>query len=204
MPDHAKVAIGILTYNVKNKLDLCLESVSEFLPEWPVYVLDNGSRDGTDAYVRTRYPRVHYFRNHKNVFFARGCNELVRMCQAEYTFLMNADISLPDNSCLCLLDYLENHPDCIAVSPCVRDNKIIRHMASGIVTPLICIARDSFAGKFLRQTTWYKKAMLCDTNPRSTFTVPKITNSCCLVRSKEFLECNGFSTDFIMYWTEED
>lgn len=76
-------------------------------------------------------------------------------------------------------------------------------MASGFVTPSVCIARDTVLGKIIRKAEWYQKAMFERRAVGDTFDVPKITNSCCLLNCELFRKVGGFDASQILYWTEE-
>lgn len=198
------IIAGIISYNVKEKLAECITTVERHLAGVPIVVWDNGSDDGTVEMIRADFPRVTLYHCPENLFFARGCNELITRCKSRYTLLMNADIRLLDDSCTAIAEYLDARSEVIAASPSVRDKGVVRHMSSGIITPLECIARDSAWGILLRRRKAYRECMSSERDPYSVFDTAKITNCCCLVRNEPFLKMGGFSTRQILYWTEED
>jgi len=54
-----QVSVAILSWNGRQHLETCLEALSNQVDpgvEWEVLVLDNGSTDGTGAWLRGRYP----------------------------------------------------------------------------------------------------------------------------------------------------
>jgi GT2 family glycosyltransferase len=54
-----QVSVAILSWNGRRHLETCLEALSlQHDPgvAWEVLVLDNGSTDGTGAWLRARYP----------------------------------------------------------------------------------------------------------------------------------------------------
>ena len=201
---YVTITAGIISYNVKDKLAECITTLERFLPDVPIVVWDNGSDDGTVSMMQAKFPKVVVHHCPENLYFARGCNELVARCASRYTLLMNADIKLLDESCREIARYMDSRPEVIAASPSIIDNGLVRHMASGIITPLQCIARDSVFGTVLRRRKAYRICMEADREPRSVFDSAKITNCCCMIRNEPFLETGGFSTRQILYWTEED
>jgi GT2 family glycosyltransferase len=194
---------AIISFNVKEKLQSCIESIKQYFPSVPICVWDNGSSDGSQEMVKSLFPEVCYFYSPENLYFSRGCNELIARCQTKYALLMNADIKLLDRSVADIVDYMELDSKLIAVSPSVQDHGLLRHMSSGIITPFICIARDSIWGKVLRKQNRYRESMGDDVDPHSVFENKKITNCCCMIRCKTFTEIGGFSTRQILYWSEE-
>lgn len=196
--------VAILSFNVRDKLRLAIESALRLLPGVSVRVWDNGSSDGTAEMVRQLFPSVTFHYSPENILFARGCNELVSRCTTPYVLLMNADIQLVDNSIQNIITFMEHDPSLVGVSPSVRDHGLLRHMSSGILTPFLCCVRDAFWGALFRDTRRYKAAMGENIPPDTTFPAAKITNCCCMLHRKAFLEIGGFCKRQLLYWTEED
>jgi len=62
-----------------------------------IFVVDNGSNDGSPDDVATQWPHVHLIRNHCNNGFARANNQAIRKAQGEYVLLLNSDaVMAPD------------------------------------------------------------------------------------------------------------
>jgi GT2 family glycosyltransferase len=196
--------IAIISFNVKEKLRSGIESIHRFLPGVPLRIWDNGSTDGTREMMTSDYPDIDFYYSSENLFFARGCNELVTRCTTKYVLLMNADITLIDASVADIADYMETRDEVIAVSPSVRDHGHVRHLSSAIITPGLCIARDSFWGAALRRGNHYRSAMGDDIDPHTVFDAAKITNCCCMLRRESFCALGGFSVRQLLYWTEEE
>ena len=76
-----KVCIVIVSYNVCQLLDECLQSVSKALEgiDGEVFVVDNNSTDGTVDTLEPLYPDVHFIANQDNVGFARANNQAIRL-----------------------------------------------------------------------------------------------------------------------------
>jgi GT2 family glycosyltransferase len=81
-----KVAVAILTWNGRHHLETCLEALAaQHDPgvDWEVLVLDNGSTDGTAAWMRERHRgdlgdrRVRLIESPVNLGFCGGNNALV-------------------------------------------------------------------------------------------------------------------------------
>lgn len=62
-------------------------------PEFPVevFVVDNGSIDGSVRMVRDEFPWVHVIQNDYNAGFAKACNQAIRMAKGEVILLLNPD-----------------------------------------------------------------------------------------------------------------
>ena len=116
---------------------------------------------------------------------------------------MNADICLVDRGILEILRFMQSDDRIVGVSPSIRDKGELRHSACDLMTPMLAVARDTFIGKLLRRTDWYRRAAYLEVDPNSVFFSPKITNCCCVLRRDAFLSLGGFDTSQLLYWTEE-
>ena len=87
-----RVAVLVLNYNGLNWLKRCLPSV--FRTEYEnleVWVVDNGSSDGSIDFVRTTQPNAMILQFDENLGFAEAYNRAVALVQADYIVLLNND-----------------------------------------------------------------------------------------------------------------
>ena len=76
-----KLSVIIVSYNVRYYLEQCLDSVLRAIcdMEADIWVVDNASTDDSIAYLRQRFPGVHFLENQENVGFARANNQAIRL-----------------------------------------------------------------------------------------------------------------------------
>ena len=91
-----------------------LESVGTISVPFILYLLDNGSKDGTPDRINTELEKLsfptHFYRSLRNNGFARGMNLLAGQSDADYLFILNPDTRL-DPGCLeRLVDRAESDP----------------------------------------------------------------------------------------------
>ncbi|MFM1794263.1 MAG: hypothetical protein RL642_648 [Bacteroidota bacterium] len=97
-PIHTPVAVVILNWNGKKYLQ-------QFLPPLLqstyggliVYVADNGSTDGSIAFLKESFPTVKIIDNQQNYGFAGGYNHALQSVPEEYVVLLNSDIEVTPN-----------------------------------------------------------------------------------------------------------
>lgn len=114
-------AVCIVNWNTRDLLIDCVRHLLEEDPAREVWVLDNGSTDGSAARLRDTYPAVHLVESPENRGFAGGMNELLRQCQADYVLLLNTDARPMPGAILTMRDYLATHPWLAAVGPQLVD-----------------------------------------------------------------------------------
>jgi GT2 family glycosyltransferase len=88
----ADVSLVIPTFNGRHLLGECLAAVeAQTRPPEQVVVVDNGSTDGTAAWVRERFPRAVVVRNERNRGFAAAVNRGITATTSGFVALLNND-----------------------------------------------------------------------------------------------------------------
>lgn len=85
-------SIVIVSWNGKAHLDRCLRAVAaQRGVDAETILVDNGSHDGTEAFVRASFPWVRVVRLERNTGFTGGNNAGVREARGRYVALLNND-----------------------------------------------------------------------------------------------------------------
>lgn len=93
------LSIVIVNWNTRKLLRECLASVrAETMVSHEVWVVDNGSTDGSQQMVRQEFPEVHLIANRDNRGFAAANNQAFPLCQGEYVLLLNSDTLVLDGA----------------------------------------------------------------------------------------------------------
>ena len=116
-----EMAICIVNWNTRDLLIDCLHHLFEENPAYTVWVLDNGSTDGSAARLRDTYPWVHLVESSENRGFAGGVNELLQRCPANYLLVLNTDAKPAPGAIAMLHDYITSHLWVAAVGPRLID-----------------------------------------------------------------------------------
>ena len=113
MPD---VTAVVVTYDAEEYVERALASVREV----ETVVVDNGSRDGTVALVRERFPEARVVEQ-ENVGLAGGWNAGMRAASdPRYYLFINADAWLAPGALERLLAFADAHPRSAVVGPRLR------------------------------------------------------------------------------------
>lgn len=101
------LSVIIVNWNTRDLLAQCLQSVYDTVQglEYDVFVVDNGSGDGSAAMVREQFPNVRLMENSENVGFARANNQAIRASGGEFVVLLNSDARVMGD-CICKLRHL--------------------------------------------------------------------------------------------------
>ncbi|MGB9911191.1 MAG: glycosyltransferase family 2 protein [Microgenomates group bacterium] len=118
-----KVSVIILSYNTKELLKNCLESLikegrKEKLIE-EIILVDNGSQDGSIEVMENfklkiaNLPnfRVKIIKNKKNLGFGAGNNQGMRKAEGEYFLLLNSDTIIKNLAPLKMAEFMDKNPN---------------------------------------------------------------------------------------------
>ncbi len=104
-------AVVIVSYNVRDLLGRCLDSVlTQIGPGDEVVVVDNASADGSVEHVRGAYPAVRVIANPDNLGFGAACNQGIRATRAPLVVLVNPDCEVQPGSLAALGRFMEARP----------------------------------------------------------------------------------------------
>ena len=119
-----ELAIVVVSYNTRDLLRACLNSVQADLEhsglEGKMWVVDNGSSDGSAAMVRERFPKVHLLALKENIGFAAANNLALKALfqntqhttrNTRYVLLLNPDTTAQPGALRTLVTFMADHPD---------------------------------------------------------------------------------------------
>lgn len=90
----AKIYVIIVTWNGMKWLEKCLDALRQSSVPVETVVIDNGSTDGTQAFIKEQFPEVQLLEMEKNLGFGQANNEGMRVALkagADYVYLLNQD-----------------------------------------------------------------------------------------------------------------
>jgi GT2 family glycosyltransferase len=189
------VAILVLNYNGRVHLAACLSSVlAQIGSEDQVYLVDNGSIDGSVEFVRRYYPVVRVIRFEGNLGFAEAYNRPVASVEEELVVFLNNDVEVEDDWLAELRSELEISTKRLAACGSkillYYERTVVNH-AGGKLTP-IGTGIDLDLMKPDKQETYRRRFVGCVSG--TSMIMPRLV----------FLELGGFDTDFFAYFEDVD
>jgi N-acetylglucosaminyl-diphospho-decaprenol L-rhamnosyltransferase len=112
MAEASSVAAVVVTYDALPWIEQCLDSLAGV----DTVVVDNGSTDGTVAFVRERYPEVKLVQS-ENRGLGAGWNLGLRETTSAYALLLNADAWLVEGALDRLVAFAGSRPRAAVVGP---------------------------------------------------------------------------------------
>lgn len=110
-------SVIVLGYNGRAYLEECLASVlDQDLPQYRYEVLyvDNGSRDGSAALVRERFPQARVLALERNYGYAEGNNIGFRETRGEFVVFLNQDTVVHHSWLRELIEGVRSSPEIVA------------------------------------------------------------------------------------------
>lgn len=117
--DEPFFSVIVLNWNGRHLLAECLDSVlAQSFRDFEVLVVDNGSTDGSAAFVRERYgERVRLHELPENLGFAGGCNAGIPRSRGTYAILLNNDTEVDPGWLAALADAAARRGDAGMFTP---------------------------------------------------------------------------------------
>lgn len=186
-----KVLVIIVTYNAMRWVDRCFSSLRESTYPNDVYVIDNGSTDGTQQYIKENYPEVMFLQSQENLGFGKANNIGLQYAidkEYEYVYLLNQDAWVDSDTFNSLIGVSDKNPD------------------YGILSPMQMVSKsDNFDPSFYSLLTseegnkGYFIDLALNRTVKDVYPVKQVMAAHWLITRKCLLAVGGFSPSFPHY-----
>ena len=139
---HPSLLVIIVTYNAMKWTEKCFSSLYESTIVPDVFVVDNGSTDGTQAYVAQHFPQVIFKQSPTNCGFGRANNVGLQYAvehDYDYVYLLNQDAWVAPKTFEELIAISERHSEYGIISPlqCNNPKRVDRSLLDYIPKSLV-------------------------------------------------------------------
>ncbi len=204
------LSVVIVNYNTRDYLRNCLASIDAQRGDLAVEVIvvDNGSKDGSAAMVRSEFPRVTLIEPGENTWFTGGNNLGVSRSQGEYVLLLNADTLVQPTMLPQMIAYLRAHPTVGALTcqQCSFDGDDILRICSRVPGYLDLLLGYTFLGVIFAPVRDRRRARMwyADWGRDTSRAVEVIPGSCILAPRALLAQLGTFDTRLRLYFPEDD
>ena len=110
------LSIIIINYKTKKITAACLETIKKSQDNLTkeVIVIDNGSEDGSVAYLKQKFPQYQVYSSGGNLGFAQGNNFGFKKSIGKYIWLLNSDTLIKSNTISTLMKCVKRHDSQLA------------------------------------------------------------------------------------------
>ena len=194
-----KLSVVIVSYNVRQYLTACLDSVSLALKgiEGEVFVVDNNSSDDSVETVCRDYPWVHLINNKENLGFSKANNIAISKSKGEYVLLLNPDTKVADDTLHGVIEFMDKHPEAGAAGVKMHnaDGTLAPESRRAIPTPWVA------ALKMIGMTKRYYLSYLPWDKPGK---IEVVSGAFFMLRHKAIEQVGLLDEDFFMYGEDID
>ncbi|MDQ3072105.1 MAG: glycosyltransferase family 2 protein [Bacteroidota bacterium] len=196
-----KLAIVVLSYNGKSLLEKFLPPIIATCPDYgAVYVVDNASTDGTEEFIKSKFPSVSLVRLEVNKGFTNGYVESLPMIEAEYYALVSSDVEVSPGWVEPVIGLMDSDPETGICQPKIKSYNQKTHFEySGAAGAFI----DSFGYPFCRGRLFF--TIEEDTGQyddvREVFWC---SGACMFIRADLYHEVGGFDNDYYAHMEDID
>lgn len=193
----------IVTYNNMRTIDNAIRSLLDCTAcDFTLYVVDNGSTDGTVDYIKTNFPEVTVIETGENIGFGAGHNFIMDRLDSDYHAIINPDVIIRNDIISNMMNYLDEHTDIGMLSPEIRfpDGRA-QILGKKVPLPHYLVAsrlRGSEPSKLLREY-----AML-DEDMSNPLQIQNATGCFMFIRTALFKQIGGFDKRYFMYFEDCD
>src|SRR4051794_1610836 len=109
----------IVSYNTREMTLECLDTLHTQLVgiTSEVWVVDNGSSDGSQQAIKHGYPHVHLIENQHNRGFGAANNQAMLQARGELLLLLNSDAFPTPGAVPSLINFMVENPKVAVVGP---------------------------------------------------------------------------------------
>ena len=198
-----KITGCIVSYNNIRTIGSAVSSLlKNTVCNFTLYIVDNGSTDGTVEFLRENFPQIKLIISERNIGFGAGHNSIIDRIDSDYHVIINPDVILRDDVISKMVEYLEENPDIGMLSPKIEfpDGRP-QILGKRIPKPYYLAAsrlRGKEPGKLLREYAMLNEDM---SMPRQ---IENATGCFMVIRTELFKQLGGFDSRYFMYFEDCD
>lgn len=203
-----EISVIIVSYNVRDLLESCLQSLYTALTgiRHEVFVVDNRSDDGTVEMVGRRFPRVSLIASEENLGFARGNNLALAAARGEIILLLNPDTLVQEDTISSMLRFFDGNPDvgmagCKIIKP---DGTLELACRRSFPSPWVSFTKLSGLSSLFPRSPLFARYNLTYLSEDESYEVDAISGSFMMLRRTVYNAIGGLDESYFMYGEDLD
>jgi N-acetylglucosaminyl-diphospho-decaprenol L-rhamnosyltransferase len=200
------LAVVVVNHNSGESLLRCVRSVFEAAGDvtLEVVVVDNDSRDGSDASAERSHPQVRVIRNDQNRGFPAAANQGMRATRSEFVLLVNPDAQIMAGTLERFLKVARDRPRAGAIGALTRNTDGSIYPSARKVPSLLQGAVHTLVGPFWPQNPLSRTYRMAGWDRLSERRVDWVSGSSMLLRRAALDQVGLFDERFFMYVEDMD
>ncbi len=206
------LSIVIISWNVRELLRRCLDSIQESLKGEKgkgllveTIVFDNGSADGSADMVREDFPWVHLMESEVNLGFTKGNNLAIGQSEGRYILLLNPDTEVVGDALGTMVAYMEAHPRVGALGPqLLNPDGTTQSSRRRFPTLATAFLESTVLQPWFQGSRILERYYLLDRPDDETQPVDWVVGAALLIRREALHQVGPLDEEFFMYSEELD
>lgn len=201
------LTVGIITWNSKRLLGGLLDSLKAGLEdlESEVWVVDNGSVDGTIEMLTKNYHEVNIIRNGKNLGVAPARNQILPKAAGRYLVHLDVDTYVLPGAMQTMVQVMDKHPEAAIGGPkLVYGDGSLQLSCRPFPTILNILIEGTFLRDYFPNSPFVKDYTLVDWDHQELREIDWMYGACLMVRKDIFKELGGFDEGFFYLYEDVD
>lgn len=201
-----QVAAIVINRNTAGFLRDCLDSLQaqEFTGGISLWVVDNGSDDGSPGMVLGEFPGVNLVWNTRNAGYARACNQGAMASVEPYLIVMNSDTVLAPDTIRQVVEYLERNPGAGVVGPRLLNSDGSLQYSCREFPSIGDAFVHGFLGLFLADNPSSSRYKRMESGHREETDVDWVSGAFMALRREAVEAVGGFDEGYFMYVEDVD
>ena len=201
------VSVVIVSFNTRNALRESLQSVDREAKDlrFEIFVVDNGSVDGSPEMVEREFPYVRLIRSAKNLGFGAANNLAIEAARSRYVVLLNSDAFLCPGSLEAAVRNMERSPQ-VALAGGQLIGRDLSWQPSARMFPHVitdAFVISGLAAKFPKSRIFGRSDRTW-ADPSQPSEVDWVPGAFSIIRSEVIREIGLFDPRFFLYSEEVD
>ena len=202
------LSIVIVSYNTKDFLKKCIESVQDTSKNftYEIIVVDNASSDGSSKMVSENFKDVTLIANKQNLGFSKANNLGVKKTSGRYVLFLNSDTLVFENTLRLMIEFMDSEKNagaatCKVIMP---DERIDDASHRGFPTPWNSFSHFSGLSKIFGKTKLFGGYNLGYLDFNKTHEIDALAGAFMLVRRDAGEQVSWWDEDYFFYGEDLD
>lgn len=203
-----ELSVIIVSYKVPYFLEQTLcsaQRAAECLPT-ELIVVDNNSRDGTEALVREQFPEVRLLVNRENTGFAKANNQGLEMATGRYILFLNPDTAVQEDTFERIVQFMDDHPDAGGLGVHMIDGTgvFLPESKRGFPSPLVAFYKTFGLSALFPRSRHFGEYHLGYLSEQKTHVVPVLSGAFLMMPKAVIDKIGSWDEAFFMYGEDID
>jgi GT2 family glycosyltransferase len=196
------LSLIIINWNTRQLLLDCLRSVYATVhrASFEIFVVDNGSTDGSAEAVIKEFPGVTVIANRRNEGFAKANNAAISRMRGTYAVLLNSDTVLKDGALDGMFDFMDSRPEVGMCGPQLLNEDGSLQTSTGVFPDMVRELAGSIAARLFPQRERPQPVSMSG----GAIAVDFIIGACMFVRKAAIDAVGMLDPDYFFFYEEID